>query len=55
MAEDNELWNVICERPYVPTMKVKDREVTRVITKTRQLYNDSNKRSVEKTTKLGSY
>ena len=36
MAEDCEVWDVICKGPYVPTMEVKDGEVTRVIPKTRK-------------------
>ncbi|WMV33441.1 hypothetical protein MTR67_026826 [Solanum verrucosum] len=48
MDEDIEVWNVICEGPSVPTMEVKDGEVTRVIVKTRQQYNDADKRLVEK-------
>ncbi|KAH0666161.1 hypothetical protein KY285_027367 [Solanum tuberosum] len=43
MAEDIEVWDVICEGPYVPTMKVKVGEITRVIPKTRKQYNDSDK------------
>ncbi|XP_015057426.1 uncharacterized protein LOC107003615 [Solanum pennellii] len=48
MAEDSEVWDVICKGPYVPTMEVKDRVVTRVIPKTRQQYNDSDKQLVPK-------
>ncbi|WMV09717.1 hypothetical protein MTR67_003102 [Solanum verrucosum] len=48
MAEDCELWDVICEGPYVLTIEVKDGDVTRVILKTRQQYNDFDKREFEK-------
>ncbi|XP_015060063.1 uncharacterized protein LOC107005933 [Solanum pennellii] len=48
MAEDSEVWDVICKGPYVPTMEVKYGEVTRVIPKTRQQYNDSDKQLVRK-------
>ncbi|XP_049399873.1 uncharacterized protein LOC125863953 [Solanum stenotomum] len=34
--------------PYMPTMEVKDGDVTRVVPKTRQQYNDSNRRKFEK-------
>ncbi|WMV41188.1 hypothetical protein MTR67_034573 [Solanum verrucosum] len=48
MADAIEVWDVICKCPYVPIMEVKDGEVTRVIPKTRQQYNDSDKRLVQK-------
>ncbi|WMV23535.1 hypothetical protein MTR67_016920 [Solanum verrucosum] len=48
MAEDIEVWNVICKGHYVPTMEVKDGEVTRVISKTRQQYSDSDRPLVQK-------
>ncbi|XP_049344714.1 uncharacterized protein LOC125809119 [Solanum verrucosum] len=48
MAEDSEIWKVICEGPYVPTMEVKVGEITRVIPKTRKEYNDSDKQLVQK-------
>lgn len=35
MADDIEVWDVICKGHYVPTMKVKDGKFTRVIPKTR--------------------
>ena len=34
MDKGSEVWDVICKGPYVPTMKVKDGDVTRVISKT---------------------
>ncbi|XP_070030118.1 uncharacterized protein [Nicotiana sylvestris] len=46
MAEDSELWDVICDRPYVPTEKVGDPAVT--VPKTRKEYNDANMKVVEK-------
>ncbi|WMV08057.1 hypothetical protein MTR67_001442 [Solanum verrucosum] len=39
-AEDIEVWDMICEGPYVPTMEVKVGEITRVIPKTIKQYND---------------
>nr|XP_016474947.1 PREDICTED: uncharacterized protein LOC107796668 [Nicotiana tabacum] len=38
MVEDSELWDVICDGPYVPTKKVRDPTVT--LPKTRKEYND---------------
>ena len=43
IAEDSEVWEVICKGSYVPTMEFKDLEVTRVIPKTRKQYNDSDR------------
>lgn len=34
MAEDNEFCNVVLKGPYVPTIEVKERQITRVILKT---------------------
>ncbi|WMV57546.1 hypothetical protein MTR67_050931, partial [Solanum verrucosum] len=48
LAEDIEVWDVICKGPYVPTMEVKLGEITRVIPKTRKQYNDSDKQLVQK-------
>ncbi|XP_069150334.1 uncharacterized protein [Solanum lycopersicum] len=48
MAEDSEVWDVICKCPYVSTMEVKDGEVTRVIPKTRKHSNDSVRQLVQK-------
>ncbi|XP_019240158.1 PREDICTED: uncharacterized protein LOC109220150 [Nicotiana attenuata] len=46
MAEDSELWDVICDGPYVPRKKVGDPLVT--MPKTRKEYNDADRKSVEK-------
>ncbi|XP_009794241.1 uncharacterized protein [Nicotiana sylvestris] len=46
MAEDSELWDVICDGPYVPTKKVGDPTVT--MPKTRKEYDDANRKAVEK-------
>ncbi|XP_069149834.1 uncharacterized protein [Solanum lycopersicum] len=48
MAENTEVWDFICKVPYMPTMEVKDGEVTRVIPKTRKQYNDSDRLLVQK-------
>ncbi|XP_070020451.1 uncharacterized protein [Nicotiana sylvestris] len=46
MAEDSELWNVICNVPYVLTKKVGDPPLT--MPKTRKEYNDADRKAVEK-------
>ena len=48
IAEDSEVWEVICKGSYVPTMEFKDLEVTRVIPKTRKQYNNPDKLLVQK-------
>ncbi|XP_075104577.1 uncharacterized protein LOC142178612 [Nicotiana tabacum] len=46
MAEDSELWDVICDGPYVPIKKVGEPAV--VVPKTRKEYNDADRKAVEK-------
>ncbi|XP_070055307.1 uncharacterized protein [Nicotiana tomentosiformis] len=46
MAEDSELWNVICDGPFVP-MKIVD-EGTATVPKMRKQYNDANRKAIEK-------
>ncbi|XP_070035308.1 uncharacterized protein [Nicotiana tomentosiformis] len=46
MAEDSELWDVICDGPYAPTKKVGEPAV--MVLKTRKEYNDADKKAVEK-------
>nr|XP_016490487.1 PREDICTED: uncharacterized protein LOC107810242 [Nicotiana tabacum] len=46
MAEDSELWDVICDGPYVPTKKVGEPAV--MVPKTRKEYNDADRKAVEK-------
>ncbi|XP_075098044.1 uncharacterized protein LOC142175359 [Nicotiana tabacum] len=46
MAEDYELWDVICDGPYVPTKKVGEPVV--MVPKTRKEYNDADRKTVEK-------
>lgn len=35
MAEDSELWDIILDGPFVPTNEVKEREITKIVPKTR--------------------
>nr|XP_016485317.1 PREDICTED: uncharacterized protein LOC107805757 [Nicotiana tabacum] len=46
MAEDSELWDVICDGLFVPT-KVAG-EGTRIVQKLRKKYNDADRKTVEK-------
>ncbi|XP_075096108.1 uncharacterized protein LOC142174211 [Nicotiana tabacum] len=47
MAEDSELWDVICDGPYVPTKNVGDLPLT--VQKTRKEYTDADRKAMEKT------
>nr|XP_009757540.1 PREDICTED: uncharacterized protein LOC104210350 [Nicotiana sylvestris] len=46
MAEYSELWDVICDGPYVPTKKVGYPLET--VTKNRKEYNDADRKAVKK-------
>ncbi|XP_075096473.1 uncharacterized protein LOC142174554 [Nicotiana tabacum] len=46
IAEDSELWDVICDGPYVPTKKVGDLAMT--VPKMRKEYNNADRKAVEK-------
>ncbi|XP_033510259.1 uncharacterized protein [Nicotiana tomentosiformis] len=46
MAEDSELWDVICDGPYVLTKK--EEEPTIMVPKNRKEYNDAGRKVVEK-------
>ena len=46
IAEDSELWDVICNGPYMPTKKIGDLPLT--MPKTRKEYNDADRKVVEK-------
>ncbi|XP_075101832.1 uncharacterized protein LOC142177259 [Nicotiana tabacum] len=46
MAKDSELWDVICDGPFVPTKTSGDPAVT--IPKTRKEFNDADRKSIEK-------
>ncbi|WMV58280.1 hypothetical protein MTR67_051665 [Solanum verrucosum] len=42
MAEDNELWDVVLNGPYVPTKVVKERDLTRVVPKCSREYDEAD-------------
>ncbi|XP_075083369.1 uncharacterized protein LOC142167112 [Nicotiana tabacum] len=46
MAEDLELWDVICDGPFVPMKTIGEPAVT--VPKTRKEYNDFDRKSIEK-------
>nr|XP_016485169.1 PREDICTED: uncharacterized protein LOC107805618 [Nicotiana tabacum] len=46
MADNFELWDVICDGPFVPTKPIGDPAVT--IPKTRKEFNDADRKAIEK-------
>ncbi|XP_059310050.1 uncharacterized protein LOC132061215 [Lycium ferocissimum] len=46
MAEDSELWDIICDGPYIPVHTSEDGKKTTV--KTRKEYNEADRKKVEK-------
>ncbi|XP_070035995.1 uncharacterized protein [Nicotiana tomentosiformis] len=46
MAEDSELWGVICDGPFVPTKNLGDPAIA--IPRTRKEFNDDDRKAVEK-------
>ncbi|XP_075077457.1 uncharacterized protein LOC142164151 [Nicotiana tabacum] len=46
MAEDSELWDVICDGPFVPTKNLSDPAVA--IPMMRKEFNDANRNALEK-------
>nr|XP_009761716.1 PREDICTED: uncharacterized protein LOC104213861 [Nicotiana sylvestris] len=46
MVEDSELWDVICDGPFVPMKTVGEGTVT--VPKTRKEYNDADRKAIEK-------
>ncbi|XP_070008476.1 uncharacterized protein [Nicotiana sylvestris] len=46
MVEDSELWDVICDRPFVPMKTVGKGTVT--VVKRRKEYNDADRKAIEK-------
>nr|XP_009769614.1 PREDICTED: uncharacterized protein LOC104220437 [Nicotiana sylvestris] len=45
MVEDSELWDVICDGPYIPTKSVRDLPLT--MPKTKKEYTDADRKVVE--------
>ncbi|XP_075083416.1 uncharacterized protein LOC142167155 [Nicotiana tabacum] len=46
MAEDSELWDVICDGPFIPMNTISEPAVT--VPKTRKEYNDVGRKDIEK-------
>ena len=48
MAEDRELWTIVLDGPFVPTMEEKDGEKTVLVPKSRQKYDEADRKKIEK-------
>ncbi|XP_069146035.1 uncharacterized protein [Solanum lycopersicum] len=48
MAEDSELWDIVLDGPFILMSDVKDGEITILIPKTRQQYNEADRKKIEK-------
>ena len=48
MAEDSELWDIVLDGPFVPTMEEKDGEKTILVPKPRQKYDEADMKKIEK-------
>ena len=46
IVEDSELWYIVLDGHFIQTTKVKDGEITRVVLKTRQQYNEADRRKI---------
>ncbi|XP_019232798.1 PREDICTED: uncharacterized protein LOC109213456 [Nicotiana attenuata] len=46
MAEDSELWDIICDGPHVPMKKIEETE--KLVPKERREYNDIDRKAIEK-------
>ncbi|KAH0688878.1 hypothetical protein KY289_016236 [Solanum tuberosum] len=51
MAEDRELWDSVLDRPFMPTTEVKYVENIKVVPKTRQQYNEADRKKIKKSYK----
>ncbi|KAH0645174.1 hypothetical protein KY284_033058 [Solanum tuberosum] len=50
IAEDSELWDIVLDGPLIliVEVEVKDGEITKVVLKTRQQYNEADRKKIEK-------
>ena len=48
MAEDSELWDIVLDGPFVPTIEEKDGEKTILVPKPRKKYDEANRKKIEK-------
>ena len=48
MAEDNELWDIVLDEPFIPMMEEKDGDKTNLVPKPRQKYDEADIKKIEK-------
>ncbi|XP_027768496.1 uncharacterized protein LOC114074703 [Solanum pennellii] len=48
MAEDSELWDIVLDGPFFPTIEEKDGEITRLVPKPRRKYDEADRKNIEK-------
>ncbi|XP_069152768.1 uncharacterized protein [Solanum lycopersicum] len=48
MAEDNEIWEIVLDGPFIPMIQEKNGEKTRLVPKPRQKYDEADKKKIEK-------
>ncbi|XP_016578883.1 uncharacterized protein LOC107876484 [Capsicum annuum] len=48
MAEDTRLMDITLDGPYVPVKEFKEREITRMVIKSRREYDDEHKKKIKK-------
>lgn len=55
MTQDNELWDIMLDGPRVPTLEVKEGDITVIVPKTQKQYVDAIGRRLKRITKLRSF
>ena len=48
MDEDNALWDIVLDGPFIPMMEEKDGEKTNLVPKPRQKYDEADRKKIEK-------
>ncbi|XP_015089733.1 uncharacterized protein LOC107032670 [Solanum pennellii] len=48
MAEDSELWDIVLDGPFVPTIEENDGEKTNLVPKPKQKYDEADRKKIEK-------
>ncbi|XP_055803462.1 uncharacterized protein LOC129872522 [Solanum dulcamara] len=48
MVEDSELWDIVIDSPFIPTIELEEGDVTKVMPKTWQQYNEADRKKIEK-------
>lgn len=51
MAEDSKVCDIICDRPHVLVIDIKEGEITRLVAKNQRKYDNEDHKRIEKTFK----